>query len=228
MAKTARALATTKSAPPAQEETNYFTEYAKVAGAQSTIVGQLLKFSKGDYVAGQDNEEISIGTKLIANMDNLLVGWQRWQDNRPAESLMGTLLEGFQPSKRDELGFTDSSEWEIDDNGKPRDPWVFTHLMLMKKPGKQGQLYTFTTNSAGGKNAIAKLCGEYGKEMREHTDEYPIVELGVGNYMHSNASYGRIKFPVFEITGWADKTEFDEAAETPSTASAKKPKTKIR
>ncbi len=41
--------------------------------------------------------------------------------------------------------------------------------------------------------------------MRQHPDEWPIVELGVGSYAHSNKAYGRIKFPTFEIVGWAPK-----------------------
>lgn len=207
------------------DESNFFTEYSKVAGAQSTIIGQLLRFSKGEFIAGQDSEEIEEGTQLIANMDQLLVGWQRWEDQRPVEQAMGPLSEGFQPPRRDELSFTDQSEWDVDEaTGKPRDPWVYTHYLLLKEPGKKGQMYTFTTNSAGGKNAMGKLAGEYGKEMREHPDEYPIIKLEVGSYMHSNAAYGRIKFPIFKIVGWADKSEFDDAAEAPATATAKKPK----
>lgn len=205
------------------QETNFFTEYAKVAGSNSAIIGQLLKFSKGDFVAGQDNEPVELGTKLIANMDQLLVGWQRWEDARPAEQIMGPVIDGFMPPKRDELSFNDPKEWDMDEaTGKPRDPWVYSHLLLMKEPGKKGQLFTYTTNSAGGKNAMARLCGEYGKEMREHPDEYPVVELQVGSYMHSNPAYGRIKFPIFEIVGWADKSEFDTAADTPVTGTRKK------
>jgi hypothetical protein len=225
MVKSTKALkiVPAKVVPAAADDVNYFSEYARVAGSTTTIIGMLLKFSKGDFVAGQDNESLDIGTKLIANMEALLVGWQRWEDARPVEQNMGPVMEGFMPPRREELGFTDQSEWETDEaTGKARDPWVYSHLLLMKEPGKRGQLYTFTTNSAGGKNAMAKLCGEYGKLMREHTDEYPVVKLEVGSYLHSNPAYGRIKFPIFEIVGWADKSEFDEAADAPVATPARK------
>ncbi len=224
MAKSSKPLKGVEPQLPARDDDrNFFTEYARLAGANSTIIGMLLKFSKGDFVVGQDNEPVEIGTKLIANMDQLLVGWQRWEDARPAEQVMGPLVEGFKPPRRDELSFNDPEEWEIDESsGKPRDPWVYSHLLLMKEPGKRGQMFTFTTNSAGGKNAMAKLSGEYGQQMREHPDEYPIVSLNVGSYMHSNPAYGRIKFPIFEIVGWADKMEFEEAADAPVTGSRKK------
>jgi len=205
------------------QESNFFTEYSKVAGATGSIIGLLLKFSKGEFVAGQDNDEVEEGTQLVANMDQLLVGWQRWEDARPAEQIMGPLSEGFTPPQRSELSFDDPKDWEIDEaTGKPRDPWVLTHILLLKEPGKKGQLYTFSTNSAGGKNAMGRLCGEYGKEMREHPDEYPVVALEVGSYLHSNPAYGKIKFPIFKIVDWADKSEFTEAADEPATQSRKK------
>jgi hypothetical protein len=204
------------------EQPNYFTQYARMAGSASSIVGMLLKFSKGDFVVGQDNEPLELGTKLIANMDHLFIGWQRWEDARPAEQVMGPVMDPitkqpFIPPRRSELSFNDPAEWEVDEStGKPRDPWVYTHLLMMKEPGKKGQLLTFTTNSAGGKGAMTKLCGDYGQQMREHEDEYPVVSLGVGSYMHSNPAFGRIKFPIFEIVDWADKEEFVEPAEAPA------------
>jgi hypothetical protein len=208
---------------PAVPEKNYFTEYARIAAGGGNIVGMLLKFSKGDWVAGQDNEEMEKGTRLIANMEALLVGWQRWEDARPAEQIMGPLVEGFRPPPRSELSFNDPKEWEQDEStGKPRDPWVYTHLMLMKAPGKKGQLYTFTTNSAGGKTAIGKLAGAYGLEMRERPDEFPIVELQAGSYPHRDPSIGRVKVPEFELVGWAKKSEFDEAQETSTPSTRKK------
>ena len=44
---------------------NPWLEYGQAVGV-SAIEGDLLKFSKGDFVAGQDNPEIPIGTRLIA------------------------------------------------------------------------------------------------------------------------------------------------------------------
>ena len=207
-----------------EDSANFFTEYGKVAGVQSNIIGKLLRFTKGEFVAGQDADEIPEGTKLVVNMDSVLTGWQRWEDARPAEQLMGPICEGFQPAKRSDLGFEEKSSWEVDQNGVARDPWQFANLALMKEPGKKGELYTFTTSSKGGLGAIGRLCTEYGNEMREHDGEYPVIELGVGSYKHSN--YGKIQFPEFKITGWADVVEFSNATDEPQPAARKKLKIK--
>jgi hypothetical protein len=190
---------------------NYFVDYGKVAGGQSSIVGQLLKFTKGDYLSGQDNDEVAADTKVIVNMESLLVGWQRWEDNKPVDSEMGPLVEGFQPPKREALGHNDKNQWETDDNDKPRDPWQFSNLVLMRSLGKNGELYTFAASSKGATGAIGRLCSAYGKEMREHGDEWPVVTLGVDSYQHKVKSYGKISVPVFKIVDWVSKSECDVA-----------------
>lgn len=188
---------------------NPFEAYGE-AVSQRSIVGKLLKFSKGDYLVGENNDEMEEGTELIANMDELMVGWIRWQDNKPSEQIMGRVAKSFQPPKRHELGDNDKEAWEVDDQGEPRDPWQLSNYLLMKEPGGE-ELYTFTTASRGGLNAIGELCKAYGKAMRQRPDEFPIVILKVGSYQHSNKAYGRIKYPIFEISGWAAKAEFEQA-----------------
>jgi hypothetical protein len=200
--------ATTSLADQTAAGKNYFEQYGEQT-AQTNIVGRLLKFSKGDWLAGEDNEELDVGTKLVAVMDQVLVGWVKWVDNKPVQQLMGLLIEGFQPAKRGELGDADDSEWEVDDQGRPRDPWQFTNYVIMKAPGKKitdvANLYTFTTSSRGGIGAVGKLCSEYGKAMRERPEEWPVVALKSTAYDHPNKQFGRIKVPVLEVVGWEKK-----------------------
>ena len=190
---------------------NPFTSYGEQA-SQKSIVGSLLKFSKGDFFAGQDEDEVAAGTRFVANMDEMLVGWIRWEDNKPTDQIMGKVSDGYQAPRRNELGDTDKAQWEVDDNGRERDPWQFSNYLLMKGTGDDTELYTFTSSSKGGLNALGDLCKAYGKAMRQRPTEYPIVALGVGSYQHPNRDYGRIKFPTFEIVGWAQKDVFTEDA----------------
>lgn len=203
-------------------ERNYFETYGSQMAVGTTITGQLLKFSKGDWLAGQEDEEMEVGTKLVANMDSLTVGWVKWVDNKPVEQLMGLLIDGFQPKRRGELGDTDESEWEVGTDGKARDPWQFTNYLVMKTPGKRAtdddELYTFATSSRGGLNAIGSLCKFYGKETRVKPNDFPIVVLNVDSYMHPNKEFGRIKIPSFSMedsvnspfkaAGWETKKLF--------------------
>lgn len=190
-------------------EMNYFESYGSQV-SQKAIVGRLLKFNKGDWLAGEDDEEIEEGTKLVANMDQLMIGWVKWADNKPEQQLMGLVVEGHQSPKREALGDLDQSLWEVDAQGKERDPWQFTNYLIMKEVGAEGsddeKLYTFATSSRGGLNCVGELCKVYGKQMRQQPDQYPIVELGSGSYNHPNKEFGRIKFPTLAVVGWEAKT----------------------
>jgi hypothetical protein len=109
---------------------NAFEVYGDAA-SPTKIVGDLLKFSKGDYFAGVNSEEIPMGTELVACMDSLLIGYVKWQNNKPVEQIMGLLVEGFQPPRRKDLGDTDEAEWEENDDGSKRDPWTLTNQLVM-------------------------------------------------------------------------------------------------
>lgn len=180
-------------------EANYFEKYGEAA-TQHNIVGRLLKFTKfGEFVAGQENEIIQIGTEFVAYMPAFSVGYVRWEDNRPAQFEMGYVGEGFVPPKRNDLGWNDSNQWERDDKGVPRDPWQFTNSLIFVEIDRR-LLYTFNTSSKGGFNAMGRLSKIYGQHRRvSPSDDLPTVRLGVDSYKHSNKSYGEIRVPKFDV-----------------------------
>jgi hypothetical protein len=181
---------------------NLFLDYGNAA-APRLIVGDLLVFAKGDYAAGRDKLPVPLGSKLTALMHTLWIGWQKWRDTAVVDHRMGAVVEGFRPCRRDELGDLDESKWESDGEGGVRDPWQLSNLIVMVEP--PNKLFTFTSSSRGGMSAIGELCKEYGRRLRQFPEEVPIVELDVGSYLHRDRSLGRIKFPIFKVTGWTDQ-----------------------
>lgn len=191
---------TTLAVPPAK---NAFEAYSESVNS-NRIVGDLLKFNKGDWLVGQDNDELKLGTKLVAAVEEVMVGYLKWEESKVVDMRMGKVKDGFVMPARRDLGDVEQGTWDIDDQGKPRDPWQMTSYLILK--AAEGQdLYTYAPSSAGGRNVVAALCGEYGKHSRQKPDEFPIVELSVDSYMHKVKSYGRIKVPVLSIIGWISK-----------------------
>jgi len=202
--------------------------------SQRNIIGLMLKFSKGDYSAGQENIDVPIGTQMICDMSRLLRGWIHWQDQKPVEQRMGLMIDGYEPARRDTMGFgyhagdmdaypitaryakdddqnIDRSAWETDENGKPRDPWVYTNYLVMKDPTVKivdEGLYTFVTSSYGGLSNISKLASWYGNRMAQYPDCYPVVALKVETYPHPIKAYGKIKNPVLSPVDWVTKDVF--------------------
>jgi hypothetical protein len=180
---------------------------------QTSIIGQLLKYSKGEWLAGKEAEEVPLGTKLVVNPFSLLTGWIKWVDNRPDQQVMGSVADFYQPPTRAELGDLDESTWEIDNRGDPRDPWQKASYMLLKKPGvryAKETAFTFSTSSDGGMRMLADLCNSYADHRVEHDEEFPIVSLGTESYKHDD--YGKIHKPQMAIVGWEDRKLFDAVA----------------
>jgi hypothetical protein len=190
---------------PATGKANPFEEYGNAATARGGIEGTLLKFNKGDYLAGQEGEEIPLGTQFAALVDKLTVGWVCWQDNAPVDKQhMGLVAERYQPPRRSELGDLDKTKWEHA-NGQAQDPWQLTNYLPLRRIDN-GELYTFATNTKGGLSAIGELCKEYGKAMRQQPDQDPVIALDASSYLHRDRSIGRVHVPVLNnIVGWVAK-----------------------
>ena len=192
---------------PTTNNKSVFGAYGDAANTR-LYDGELLIFSKGDYLLGKDKREIPIGTRVQAHMHGLMIGWVKWDESKPGAHVVGLLIENFQPPRRGELGDLDKTLWPLDDDGEPRDPWQFCNYLPMND---RDDPWTFTTSSKGGLNAIAALCAEFDHWMRKHPNKNPAVELGVDSYQHPNRSYGRIKFPVFKIIDEGDERVPDPA-----------------
>jgi hypothetical protein len=176
------------------------------AVAPRYIIGNLFRFNKGEYLAGEENEAVALGTKFTVAADELLAGQIRWISGKPVEHVMVRVADGSPLPKRSDLGDEDRSAWEIDERGEPRDPWQFTNYLPMMN--ENGDLFTFTTSSTGGKDAIANLARRYGYHRSRYPDVYPIISIGVGSYPHKKKEYGRVKFPLFIPAGYEPKARF--------------------
>jgi hypothetical protein len=201
---------------------NPFETYGEAAARSN---GRFLKFSKGDFLGGADSEVVQIGTVMIAYMPGLTAGYVRWENGARTDRVMGTIVGGFRPPRRPDLGDTDRTRWETDDRGDPKDPWQFGNELPMIRRETPGEAYTFVTGSKGGIGAIGALCKEYGKHIKTKPNEIPIIRLDVKSYQHSNRSYGRIKVPYLEVIGWVDKGEYDRSGADPSVPRADDPET---
>jgi hypothetical protein len=200
------------------DQSDLFERYGSAATARN-IEGDLLKFVQGDFLAGQDGREIPLGTRLSGRMNTLCVGYQRWENGQPTEQRhMGLVAEGYVPPKRSELGDLDKGQWERDAKGAPKDPWSFSNLLVFDNP-KTSEVFTYATSSRGGISAVGELCKLYGKHIRQHPDEDPLIELDASSYLHPEKTIGRVKVPVFKLVGWIDKNgpnSANDAAPAPS------------
>jgi len=208
------AVATTSGYDP-------FAAYGQEAAAGS---GNFLKFSKGEWLLGQNGDELELGHRFVANMGELSIGWIRWGDGKPQERRMGLLPQGFRPETRDALGYMDQALWETDKEGKPVDPWTMTNELPLVDLST-GEQVTFSASSKGGIGGIGNLCKAYGREYRLKGDLVPVIELQRDSYMHP--VYKKTYVPVLNIVDWIENSgvpSADEREEKPEPEPAAKAK----
>lgn len=169
-------------------------------GEQASATRVYITFKNGEYLFGADQEEIPEGSRFIANMAGLRIGWKRWSGKKVTDERMGLLAEGHRPPARHELGDTDHDQWEIDEKTRqPRDPWQQTNELTLRGM-ETGDEFVFATSGKGGIGAIGELCKAYGKLYRQKPGMAPVIELGNDHYNHK--VYGKTYFPVLKLVDW--------------------------
>lgn len=205
---------------------DHYNVYSDDAAENShrSIVGKLLKFAKGDWSFGKNDAAMPIGTKMAVDMRTASVGWVRWADGKPVEHRINLLTARVRLETRDQLGFNDKSQWEVDNQGVPKDPWQLTRAVIMSDDS--GTVYTFTPSSVGGRNCLINLGKAYGAEGRQHPGQEPVVKIGNDSWPHPK--HKKIWVPTMAIVGWIERTDLDqifaaERAEVSAAAEAADP-----
>jgi hypothetical protein len=172
--------------------------------AEQTIRGTLLKFADWRWTAGKEATPIPDGTKLVALAT--AAAWVRWADQWPIEYRMRE--PGRRLPDREELGFTDQSEWEEGPDGEPKDCWQSTRFVYLVDP-QTAEAFTFSTSSWGGRNAVATLGDQIARMRSAHPSAVPIVELRAAEMP---TKFGRKSKPVFKVVGWKSANGGEQSA----------------
>src|SRR5262249_2293813 len=175
------------------------------------LIGRLVKFSKGEFLKGQDADVVPLGSMFVVACDMTLSGYIRWEDGKPVEHKLIRIASGDRPYRREDLGHLDKERWPEDAKGERRDPWQpAIYLPIMDS---EGELATFTTGSASGIRSVHRLLRRYATHARRHPGFYPLVKLQASFFKHSDKQIGKIFYPDFEPAGYVERTEFVEALE---------------
>jgi hypothetical protein len=99
---------------------------------------------------------------------------------------------------RDELGYTDETEWEDGPSGDSQDPWRNTRWVYLVDP-VTAEAFTFTISSWGGRGAVGDLGDQISRMRSVHPDAVPIVELRAAEMP---TRFGRKSKPLFKVVSW--------------------------
>jgi hypothetical protein len=185
------------------QNVNNQTELDNLADAVQDDVGfkKMLKFKKGDYFS--DNQEVPLGTQMIAHCIGYTQVWIKFVNNEFVERKIYRRAKGERPVERESLGDLDENLWGIGLNGQPADPWVLQSLLPMENPETE-DVCVFMSASTGGKRAIAELVDRYVTRMRRHpASGQPMIRLH--KIMMPTKKFGNVPRPLFDISGWTEQ-----------------------
>ena len=199
---TGKKLTKTKNQVPATAaDLDPYAAYGRAVASDAT---PFLKFVKGDFRFGADNEPLALGTRLVANMVELKAGYIKWKNGEPINEITVRIADGGPVPQREDLDAQDASTWEMDSNGVAIDPWGIINTLPFKS-AETGEEYIFTTGSRGGIGAIGKLATAYGSHRQKHDGAMPVVQIGTSSYQHKK--FGEVHYPVFRIVSWVSETD---------------------
>jgi hypothetical protein len=175
----------------ATNNSNSVDPFEKIAQDEGS--GELLKFSKGEWLAG---ETVLNGVKMTAEMGSLAIGSRKWVDGKIVAADLGLVASGFEPKTRDQLDDLDQSKWPLNSRGERTDPWQFGYYLCLTD--SDGRTYIWPATSSGARRAVGVLSRAYAK--KRGLGVLPVVELKADVYRHKD--FGKVDVPVLAIVGW--------------------------
>jgi hypothetical protein len=163
-------------------------------GGQRILRGTLVKFADWQWTAGKEAARIPPEREFVAT--ETIAAWVKWQGGKPVEYIVRA--SGADLPEREELGDTAEGTWELTPNNEPKDPWANTRLVRLLDP-VTAEVFTFTTSSWGGRNAVIDLADQIVRMRQAHPGAVPVVQLDA---LPMQTRYGRKSKPLFKIVGW--------------------------
>jgi hypothetical protein len=155
---------------------------------------RLLKFAKGDWKIGADPAN---GKVMLALADQLRHGWIKFESGKLVAERMGKVADGYEVDMREDLGDDNKLDWDLDQGGRPRDPWVFQYLLPMLDK-ETGAPCVFSATSKGATDAVQMLADTFAQNVQRLGRPY--VRLDVGSYKHRN--FDKVIIPVLTVLDW--------------------------
>src|SRR5262249_17865678 len=136
------------------------------------------------------------GQILASDPGDLIIGWQRFQNNTPILQV-GRAADGYQPASREQLG-------DLPKAGS-KDPWQRVDFLPFWDQESR-EVLLFTASNQGSRDAIANLVEAYCNNLATHPqgqNKVPLVELVTDSYENTHGK--QIFIPIFDINDWIER-----------------------
>lgn len=234
--------ALTKASGGALANSNFANPFAAAGAGAGSSVYIKFKGASGDFLAGQDEEEIERGTKLAADIENSRWSWAFWWEGEVLETKETMIVEdpmGFEnepdylPEGYDgDMSLEEIRAEQADRSNTFMDGWSCQAVLGLREIGGEGTEYTLKLNQGVSLNAFRTLLKSFGQQFRFKVGLVPIVELDARAYVSKNKKVGKRYSPILKIVDWKSEEDlmaeagddpdmYDEPEERPARAETK-------
>lgn len=199
------------------------------SGAGSTTYMKF-KGASGDFLYGQDEDEMPYGTQFGADIENSEWVWSFWWEGEVLETVnvrvsQDPLAYENEPDRLPEDYDGDMSLEEIraeqaDRKSNFMDGWSCQAVLTMRLIGGKaleednelefGEDFTIKLNQGVSLNAFRSLLNSFGRLYRLKQGLVPVVEISARSYVSKNKSVGKRYTPVLKIADWKSEEELLE------------------
>lgn len=188
------------------------------AGASGTTYVKF-KGVTGQFLSGQEEDEIEHGTQFAADVQNSLWSWSFWWDGEVLETVDVMLTEdpngwknGPNRLPNDPEGKVDMSLDEIrkeqnDRSNNFMDGWTCQAVLGLRPVDGDDEEYTVKLNQGVALNGFRTLVAQYGKSYKTKAGLTPIIELDANKYKAKAKNVGWRFAPQLKIVDWASDDE---------------------
>lgn len=191
------------------------------AGAGSTTFMKF-KGASGDYLAGQDEEEVVHGTKLAADIVNSEWAWTFWWEGEVLEKITTKVATNPTAWEREpdhlpkdydgDMSLEEIREAQADRATNFMDGWGCQAVLGLREIGGEGEEFTFNMNAGVSLRGFRNLLQAYGRTFMFKEGLVPIVELGVDSFKSKVKNVGKRYSPVLKIVDWLSEEDLQNAA----------------
>lgn len=186
------------------------------------------KGASGDFLYGQDEDDMPYGSQFAADVENSKWNWTFWWDGEVLETIETAVAENpfahdqepdFLPEDYDgDMSLEEIRVAQADRKTNFMDGWSCQAVLDMRLIGGPaltnpdialdfGEEFTIKLNQGVALGAFRTLMQSFGRQYKFKQGFIPVVELDARSYVSKNKTVGKRYTPVLKIVDW--KSEED-------------------
>ena len=186
------------------------------------------KGASGDFLYGQDEEEMPYGSLFAANINDSKWEWSFWWEGEVLKTESVKVVANarafeqepdYLPEDYDgDMSLEEIRVEQADKKSSFMDGWSCQAVLDMRLVGGPaiddpesdlafGEEFTIKLNNGVALSQFRALLGSYGRQFRFKEGLLPIIDISAKSYVSKVKSVGKRYTPVFKITDWKSDEE---------------------